>query len=215
MMPDTIAQLLKEYKPLVLAQYRKFHNYFHNYMDKQELMQTIEEMFIKLCVEYNPRYGVDFPYYIKKKLGHRVYHYVIDHLNILNHEHNCDEITVENYEIEDSLEFIENLESINTNISLGNKQKNLLYGILIEHKSIKELADEEGVASTVLHTRLHFLIDKIRKVNNSAEDAFYSKFEVIRVPIIRMSIIVVRTPIIIARIPIKRISIKVRNAHKE
>jgi len=208
MMPETIAHVLGEYKPLILAQYRKFHGYFYNYMDKQELMFTIQEMFIKLCIEYNPRYGVDFPYYIKKKLGHRVYHYVIDHLAILNNERNFEDVIVDDYEIEDSMEFIENLESINTNITLGTKQKNLLHGILLEHKTIKELAEEEGVASTVLHTRLHFLIDKIKRSNNESEFLFNSHFEVIRTPIIRVPVFFIRKPIIVYRTPITRRPIK-------
>ena len=41
-----------------------------------------------------------------------------------------------------------------------------MVGVLIDRKSLKELADEEGVPPDRLHARLYFLLKKLRDVHD-------------------------------------------------
>ncbi|QKE56523.1 RNA polymerase sigma factor [Bacillus phage YungSlug] len=164
-----VNKLLEDYKPLILATYKRFHSTFKNKEDKEDLMSQIRFLFTKLVFEYDPRRGVDFPYYIKRMLELRTYHWVTKTLKQKNAEvitegFTNDELTYGN--LFDSLEDFERiikLQSWDDNFTLGEKQKKLFIGLLVENKTIKELAEEEGVDASIIHTRMHFLVKKLTK----------------------------------------------------
>lgn len=165
-----VAQLFKDYKPLILSVYRKHHPIFNSKEDKEDLMSQINVLFTKLVFEYDPRRGVDFPYYIKKMLELRTYHYVTKTLQqknreVLTEEFTNDELTFNNdslSQIMSELARIIDLESWDDNFTLGKKQKKLFIGLVRDHKTLRELAQEEGVDVSILHTRMHFLLKKLK-----------------------------------------------------
>lgn len=165
-MSRDVNRLLEDYKPLILSVYKRFHPMLKSKEDKEDLMSQIVTLFTKLVYEYDPRRGVDFPYYIKRMLELRTYHYVTKQLQVKNKEvltqtFTSNELGFRDIE-QDELEEIINLQSWDDNFSLGKKQKRLFVGLLIEHKTLKELAEEEGVDVAILHTRMHFLLKKLK-----------------------------------------------------
>lgn len=166
-MSRNIEHLMEKYKPLILSVYKRLHPMLHDKEDKEDLMSQIKMIFTRLVVEYDPRRGVDFPYYIKRMLELRAYHYVTKELKVKNKEvltesFTNDEVTygeISDEEFDDIIDLL----SWDDNFTLGKKQKRLFIGLLVEHKSLKELAEEEGVDVSVLHTRMHFLLKKLRQ----------------------------------------------------
>lgn len=67
-----IDKLMHNYKNLRYALYYRYASQMDNYVKKEELLEYINEQFIKLVKEYNIQSEVDFPYYIKSKLTMRV-----------------------------------------------------------------------------------------------------------------------------------------------
>lgn len=177
-MKKNVYELMEQYKPLILSTYKKLHPMLSNKDDKDDLMSEINQIFIKLVYEYNPRFGVDFPYYIKKMLTLRSWHYVSKVLKVKNKESiveglTNDEITLTEDTEDDSLERIVDMLSFDDGFKIGKKQKALFIGLLKDHKTLQELADEEGVSVSTLHTRLHFLIKKLKaqqKIQQELED---------------------------------------------
>lgn len=169
-----VEKLLDDYKPLILSIYRRFHPMFKTKEDKEDLMSTIRMIFTKLVFEYDLHRGVDFPYYIKRMLELRVYHYVTKTLQIENREVLTEGFTTgkvnyrEDYESQEELEQIIDLVSWDDDFKLGKKQKRLFIGLL-ENKSLKQMAEEEGVSVSILHTRMHFLIKKLRQLREEQE----------------------------------------------
>lgn len=165
-MKRDINELLQNYKPLILATYKRLHPMFNSKEDKEDLMSEINSIFTKLVWEYNPLKGVDFPYYIKRMLELRTYHYITKQLKVKNKESlvesfTNDEITF-GKELSDEHEKIINMLSWDDNFNMGKKQRALFVGLLKDHKTLKQLAEEEGVDVSTLHTRLHFLIKKLK-----------------------------------------------------
>lgn len=163
-----IAKLLEDYKPLILSVYKRLHPMFSSKEDKEDLMAQIRALFAKLVCEYDPRRGVDFPFYIKRMLELRAYHYVTKQLQIKNkevltHSFTNDEVSYGQPFGKDDFEDIINLESWDDSFTLGKKQKRLFIGLVCEHKSLKELAEEEGIDVSILHTRMHFLLKKLKQ----------------------------------------------------
>ncbi|MNW28097.1 hypothetical protein D3C74_49090 [compost metagenome] len=164
-----VEKLLEDYKPLILSVYKRLHPMFSVREDKEDLMAQIRALFVKLVYEYDPRRGVDFPYYIKRMLDLRAYHYVTKQLNTRNKEvltesFTNDEVSYGQTYHKDDFEDIINLESWDDDFTLGKKQKRLFIGLLVEHKSLKELAAEEGIDVSILHTRMHFLQKKLKQM---------------------------------------------------
>ncbi len=179
-----INALSKQYKPLILATFKKYNSFLSNSESKKELFQVIQEIFAKLVLEYDERRKVDFPFYIKRMLELRTWHYVSKQTNWQKNEFSSEMGSRENsantkYEdmIEsnkahtvsqysnDDEEIINNLlnaMSWDDNFKIGKKQKKLFIGILRDHKSLEQLAKEEGCKISTLHTRLHFLIKKLK-----------------------------------------------------
>lgn len=167
MLPPTHLEpeyLFSKFEPLRKAVYYKFKSRMSNEGDREDLAAAIDEIFLTLVGEYNPNRGVDFPYYIKKMMDLRVYHYITSYTKNLNREIlGEEEITVEDEGYKDLVNRLINLNSINPDVVLGEKHRKLMVGVLIEGKTLKELADEEGVPSDRLHARLYFLIKKMSK----------------------------------------------------
>ena len=72
-------KLIEDYSPLMKSIYKtfsKFNNLFHTAQDFEDLESQIQYEFLRLCSEYNPARGVDFPGFIKFHLQQRVYHHV-------------------------------------------------------------------------------------------------------------------------------------------
>lgn len=156
--------LYEKYTLLRMATFKKFRNHMANEEDRNELMSNIDILFLQLVKEYNPNLGVDFPYYIKKMLELRVYHYVTKYLkNVNNETFSEDEIVQVDESWEEIMQRIIDLNSFDDSVILGEKHRNLLVGVLIEKKTLKELAEEEGVPVDRLHARLYFLIKKLKE----------------------------------------------------
>ena len=178
-MKKDIPELLEQYKPLILSIYKRYHTMFNNTEDKEDLLCEIKQIFTKLVYEYDPRYGVDFPYYIKKMLTLRAWHYVSKQIKVKSKEViveglTNDEITLNCAEDDcDDLDRILDIMAFDDNFKIGKKQKALYIGLLRDHKTLQDLADEEGVNVSTLHTRLHFLIKKLkaqRKIQEKLEN---------------------------------------------
>jgi len=152
---------------------------FKNKEDKEDLMSTINTLFAKLVFEFDIQRGVDFPYYIKKMLVLRTYHYVnktIDRNSkeVLTEGFTNDEIAFgDGASICEELELVEKILSWDDDFTLGKKQKQLFVGLLVEHKSLKQLAEEEGVDVSILHTRMHFLLKKLRALTQEQKRKEY------------------------------------------
>lgn len=167
--------LYHKYEPLRKAVYKKFKDVLINQADKEDLISTIDQLFLQLVSEYNPHRGVDFPYFIKRMLDLRVYHYITKYLNKINKE--IPNETVGDSQIEDihSQELIQrviDLYSINPDLELGEKHAKLMIGILVERKTLKELADEEGVPVERVNARMYFLLRKMRKLHDLETEEF-------------------------------------------
>lgn len=157
--------LYKKYEPLRKAMFNKFKDRMANYTDKTELQSEIDHIFLELVNEYNPNRGVDFPYYIKRMMDLRVYHYITKYLKNINSETYDEELLIEDDSMRETLERVINLNSLDPNIVLGEKHRRLMVGVLIEHKTLKELAAEEGVPTDRLNARLYFLVKKLQKAH--------------------------------------------------
>lgn len=151
----------------------KFKDRMANETDRQDLMSTIDFIFLQLVKEFNPNIGVDFPYYIKQMLQLRTYHYVTKYQENLNKEiYSDEEFIIEDDSYKELLDRIVNLHSIDDEIELGEKHRQLMIGVLIERKSIKKLAEEEGVPVERLHARLYFLVKKLKGVHETHVEIF-------------------------------------------
>lgn len=160
--------LYNKYKPLRKAVFAKFKDKMVNRADMEELQDTIDVLFIQLVREYNANLGVDFPFFIKKMLDLRTYHYVTNYLKNVNRETYAnteeDEIIIEDHSTEELFQRIIDLHSIDPTIELGEKHRELLIGVLIHRKTLKQLAEEEGVPLDRLHARQYFLRKKFKKI---------------------------------------------------
>ncbi|MMZ43610.1 hypothetical protein D1872_51720 [compost metagenome] len=157
--------LYNKYEPLRRAVYKKFKDQMINNADREELDSTIGEIFLHLVSEFDPSRGVDFPYYIKRMLDLRTYHHVAKYLKGLNREVYGEDLVVEDESYQELFDRIVDLHSIDPNIELGTKHRELMIGVLIHKKTLKELAEEEGVPVDRIHARLYFLLGKLRKVH--------------------------------------------------
>ncbi|GLI90882.1 sigma-70 family RNA polymerase sigma factor [Bacillus subtilis] len=169
-MTRDINELLVNYKPLILTVYKKYNPIFPRMKDKEDLMSEINTIFTQLVWEYKPRRGVDFPFYIKKMLEWRTYHYVTKQIKRNDKEVIVGSLTNDKVSLGDSrdstlleeLELIENVMSWDDDFRMGKKQKQLFISLLRDNKTVRQIAEEEGVDISTIHTRLHFLIRKIK-----------------------------------------------------
>lgn len=155
--------LYEKYKPLRLAVYSEFKDRLSKEIDREELMNHIDFSFIQLVKEYNFNCGVHFPYYIKKMLHLRTSHFITKTNNNASREIYAEEdpLIIDN-SFNDIEERILEIHSINPNIVFGTKHRKLMVDILIKGKSLKDIADEEGITLERLHARLYFLRKKLK-----------------------------------------------------
>ena len=175
--------LFKKYELLRKSVYKKFKDKMINQSDREDLMGTIDQIFLQLVSEYNPNRGVDFPYYIKRMLELRTYHHITKYLKRINGEtslyvKNEDgevlelQDTIADMHAEEIFSRIVDLHSINPYMELGEKHRNLMIGLFIRKKTLQELAQEEGVPLGRLHARLYFLIRKFEKEHQIDTEIF-------------------------------------------
>lgn len=164
--------LYDKYAPLRKAMYIKFENRIHASIDKQDLIGVIDELFLELVNEYNPNRGVDFPYYIKYMLNLRVYHHITSYQKYTNEVSTEEDLVVEDDSIQKLLDRVIDLNSLDPNILLGEKHRKLMVGILIEQKTLGELAEEEGVPHDTVHARLYFLLKRLRGEYKKQKDLY-------------------------------------------
>lgn len=158
--------LFDKYDLLRKAVFKKFRDRMANHTDKEELQSAIDEIFLQLVNEFDPHREVDFPYYIKFMLEKRTYHFVTKYHKNTNKEVYGEELIIEDDNYEELFKRIVDLHSIDPTIELGEKHRNLMIGLLIRRKSLKELAEEEGAPTERLHARLYFLILKMQKAHS-------------------------------------------------
>ena len=184
-----IDKLYEQYKPLMSSIFKKFVKYTNalkNTQDYEDLKSQIELEFVKLCNEYTPTRGVDFPGFIKMHLQQRVYHYVTKlqkrtsmegvvtskpfedseqpMVNLDNSLELIDEDTIKDFDK------IEALSSLDWRAITGKKHRHLLEAVLYEGKTIEEIAELEGVSVKVVRLRLHFACERLKEFNDRKEE---------------------------------------------
>jgi RNA polymerase sigma factor (sigma-70 family) len=164
--------LFNKYEPLRRAMYKKFKDKMISNADREELWSTIGEIFLQLVSEFDPNRGVDFPYYIKRMLDLRTYHHITKYIKNINREVYEENFVIEDETYEELFDRIIDLHSIDPDIELGDKHRELMVGVLIHKKTLKELADEEGVPPDRLHARLYFLIKKLKEVHEQHKEIY-------------------------------------------
>lgn len=177
-----IDRLLEQYKPLILSIYKKRNHYFRNKQDHEDFLSQLYLIFTHLVYEYNPNRGVDFPYYIQRMMEFRAGHYIAKYNKRQSRETVIEPDSLQYHQDRLQQEEIERLgELVHTLLSeemsdvlgveswddagliLGKKQEQLFLGIIRDNKTPRQLADEEGVNISTIHTRIHFLTKKIRE----------------------------------------------------
>ena len=173
-------KLMKDYSPLMKSIYKKFakfNNLYHSSSDYEDLEAQIQFEFVKLCSEYNPTRGVDFPGFIKFHLQQRVFHYVTKlqksrQKETVAYSRDYDGEQDESVDFDNMSELIdeqsksefdriEALASLDWSVIQSEKQRYLVKAILYEYKSIEELAKEEGVSNSVVRlntSAFHFVL---------------------------------------------------------
>ena len=165
--------LFDKYEMLRKAVFKKHKDKMKNQADRDDLFDAINLMFLQLVSEFDPNRGVDFPYYIKKMLDLRTSHYVTKYLKNINKESYAEEeFVIEDHSYEEVFQRIIDLNSIDPDLVLGEKHRNLMIGVLIHGKSLKVLAEEEGVPVDRYHARLYFLLKKLRKAYEEHEKKY-------------------------------------------
>ena len=183
---DTEA-LLERFEPLLKSIHRRFMSYqdvFTNADDSSDLYSQIVFEFLKLRQTFDPKRGVDFTGYIKFHLQQRVYHYVIKHQKVVQSElsladltndyddkpvdtENLIELADENSDKE--FERIDAIASIPWK-SLSENQSHLIRRVLIDHKSLEEIAKESKVTLKSVKQDLDELCEFLIKLQNPDSD---------------------------------------------
>jgi hypothetical protein len=219
-----IDALMEKYAPLKKSIFRLFSRYNNLWVSTDEyddLHQQIDLEFVRLCREYDPTVGVDFPGYIKSHLQQRVYHYITKLQNSRKREGVV--FSVDNDgEQEDSIDF----NNISTQMVDEKSDKDfrrvealanfhieevpeiyhsVIKGVLYEHKSLDDIAKKEGVTLIAMQLRFTAACDYLI-ADYSAREQYYmyiSKHPFIytRVPFITRVVFINRVSIHIKRVP--------------
>lgn len=219
-----IDELMQKYAPLrksIFRLFSRYNNLWTSADEYEDLHQQIDYEFIRLCREYDPTVGVDFPGYIKSHLQQRVYHYITKIQNnkrregvvfaVDNDGEPGESIDIENMsskivdeKSDNEFRKMEMMASLNVD-DVPDKYKSLVNGLLFEHKSLEDIASEEGVSVRTLQLRLNAACDYFVKDYYDKEQYFmYTRehpFIYNRVPFIKRTSLITRTPIIIVRVP--------------
>lgn len=230
-------KLMTAYTPLMKSIYRRFSSYnnlYHSKDDYDDLESQIQFEFVKLCNEYNPARGVDFPGYIKFHLQQRVYHRItklqrIRQKEVSSHTKSGDEDSdntsnlndfsnVQDMESEYKFELVEAIANLDWSLVKNKENIELIRDVLFNHKSLEEIAAEEGVNIKIIRNRLtsacEELIASHKEIENLTDEQFKKLkqesmkkpnrfFNKVRIPIMKRKPIVTRRPITGIRVPIK------------
>lgn len=166
-----------KYEPLMKSIYKHFaayNNLFFSQDDYEDLWSQINLEFVKLCREYNPTKGVDFPGYLKIHLQQRVYHYVTKLQKTKQREKTVETRTYngdeeESFDLEEiadlaaEYEFdkIEALQALDLSIFTDKRHKFLIESVLFEEKSLEEIAIEENVSLREIKSRFNAACNKL------------------------------------------------------
>jgi len=223
-----IDALFEQYKPLMGSIYKRFSRYngvFNNQADYEDLRSQIEFEFIKLCNEFDPTRGVDFPGFIKFHLQQRVYHHITKVQKLQSKESaSCSRVfdsdgdssamefdnTLDLID-EDSIKSLERVEamaSLDWRAIVGKKHKYLIESVLYEGKTIEEIAFQEGVVVKVIQLRLHFACERLKEWCKNQE--YYMEYKKVHPEVPWEDFVAMRkqvqkikrTPIVIIRVPI-------------
>lgn len=177
--------LLEQYKPLIYSIYKKRNYIFKNGYDKEDFLSQLHLIFTSLVYEYDPGRGVDFPFYIKRMMELRSGHYITKYIkhhkrevtirsetaNFNKDRTQFDELgTADDYLDDEMLKVLDVESWSDDDLALGVKHQELFKGVLNDNKSLKQLAKEEGVSISTLHTRMHFLTKKLREHAETLEN---------------------------------------------
>lgn len=166
-----IEKLLVRYEPLIKSIYKHFASYnnlFFSQEDYDDLQSQITLEFVKLCREYNPTVGVDFPGFLKIHLQQRVYHFITKTQKtkqrekvVETREYDGDEeesfdfAEVADLSSEYEFDKVEALMALDFAAVANKKQKFLIESILYEEKTLEEIAEEEGVSVREIKSRFN------------------------------------------------------------
>lgn len=211
-----IENLLIKYEPLLKSIYKHFASYnnlFFSQDDYNDLQSQINLEFVKLCREYNPTKGVDFPGYLKIHLQQRVYHYITKIQKTKQREKAVetktysgdDEDSFDLSEIADitsEYEFdkIEALDALDLSIFTDKRHKFLIEAVIFEEKSLEEIAAEEGVQLREIKSRFTAACNKLIQHYETQQQKFME--EKLERDSLRFITKVKRKPIYIKRKPI-------------
>lgn len=213
-----INKLIEDYSPLMKSIYKKFakfNNLYHSYDDYEDLEAQIQFEFVKLCKEYNPTRGVDFPGFIKFHLQQRVYHHVTrlqrtrqketvaygrEYDGEMEESVNFDNLLeLADEDADKEFEKVEAIASLDWTALQSKKHKWLVEAILLEQKSLEEIAKEEGVSLKVIRLRLYSVCniliehatnmdeiyrDKLIQLRQESMKGLAKHFNIVRKPII-------------------------------
>jgi RNA polymerase sigma factor (sigma-70 family) len=175
-------KLYVQYEPLIKSVYNKFSkydNFCRCHDDYDDLRQQVDFEFFRLCREYCPQKGVDFPGYIKMLLNQRVYHHVMKKQSVQNtevllnnksydYEEDTEDVMENRFDLVDEdteheIERIEAMTSIDWRVIIGKKHRYLVESLLYDNKSLEDIAEEEGVTVKTVRLRLHFICKKLEE----------------------------------------------------
>lgn len=154
--------LLIRFEPLLKSIHRRFLTYqgvFNNQEDCEDLYSQIVFEFLRLRESFDPRRGVDFTGFVKFHLQQRVYHYVMKQvgkhknevdLKMYSNDFDESQLELENFpdiideETPSKIEYVDAMASVPWGF-LSDEQKDLVNDILVQKKTLKEIAKEKGV----------------------------------------------------------------------
>lgn len=174
--------LLERFNPLIKAICKHFCSYDGMFTQPSEVEdlynQTVLE-FLNLRRSFDPKRGVDFPGFIKFHLQQKVYHWVMKQQKLSNTEQlvndseDNDECTAKfentlnlvDEETEIEMEKSERLASIPWD-KLSNRDKSLVTMVLIEHKSLEDIAKLEKVTVKSVRRHLDMVCNRLINIHN-------------------------------------------------
>lgn len=206
-----IERLALRYDPLMKSIYKHFASYnnlFFSQDDYEDLWAQINLEFVKLCREFNPTKGVDFPGFLKIHLQQRVYHTITKLQKTKQRERTVDIRSYdgdeeESFDLEaiadlaSEYEFdkVEALNALDLSIFTDKKQKFLVEAVLFEEKSLEEIALEEDVPLREIKSRFNSACAKliqnyesnqrfVEEHMTNCQSAFNKSRNIVRKPII-------------------------------
>lgn len=182
--------LLEKFTPLI----QSLHRYFCSYAgildqpaDVADLYSQIQLEFLKLVQKYDPTRGVDFPGYVQFNLRYRVYYYVNKLQNRQNREHllfrqdhsdnpiNIDDVGESIWDkpdesVEQEIFRTEAIASIPWKDITDESDRQLIHEILIEHKTLHEIALSRHVLIKVVQQQFDRLCEFLIRHHQQCEE---------------------------------------------